>query len=139
MSRISRFSDPRAALAAAMVALAISAQPVLAQGGGGGGGGAQRMQAALFQGITLTPAQKSKVDSIAGAYRANNAGVTPGPDMSPADRQKMRDSRQHEIADLRSVLTSDQQPTFDQNVTQIRSSMRSRGGMRDSTAGGPPQ
>jgi Spy/CpxP family protein refolding chaperone len=138
MSRMSRFPDPRAAVAAAVVALAISAHPAVAQGGGGGDGG-QRLQTALFQGITLSDAQKTKVDSIAGAYRASMSGVTPGPDMSAADRQKMRDSRQHEMADLRSVLTPDQQPTFDQNVSQIRSRMRTRGGgMRDSTSP-PPQ
>jgi hypothetical protein len=90
------------------------------------------MQAALFNGITLSGAQQTKVDSIEGAYRASRGDMTPGPGMSEGDRQKMRESRQHEVADLRTVLTPDQQSAFDQNVANMRQ-MRSRGG------GGSPQ
>jgi Spy/CpxP family protein refolding chaperone len=111
------------------VAFAIAAvTPVIAHaqqdaGGGGRGGGGGRMMAALFNGITLTDAQQKQVDSIRTAYR---------PQMQSAgqDRGARRDLMQKETTDFRSVLTSDQQTTFDKNLADMRSRM---GG------GGPPQ
>jgi Spy/CpxP family protein refolding chaperone len=119
--------------AATIVALAMSALPAAAQGGGGGmgGGGADRgarMHAALFQGITLNDTQQKKVDSIEASYKASRSGMTMGPDASPDDRQKMRESMRQESADYRNVLTPDQQSTFDQNVATLRSQMRARQG-----------
>jgi Spy/CpxP family protein refolding chaperone len=123
----------RLVIAISMVLVATTGQSALAQGGqGGGGGGAARMQAALFEGLTLTDAQRAKVDSIESAYRASAGGAG-------ADRQAMRQSRQQEAADLRAVLTPDQQPQFDKNLASIRSRTRARGGMRDSSSGAPPQ
>ena len=59
-----------AALLATIAALATTALPAAAQGGprggGGGGGGGGRMEAALFNGITLSGAEQSKIDSIDG-------------------------------------------------------------------------
>jgi Spy/CpxP family protein refolding chaperone len=54
--------------------------------------------------------------------------MTMGPDASPDDRQKMRESMRQESADYRNVLTPDQQSTFDQNVATLRSQMRARQG-----------
>jgi Spy/CpxP family protein refolding chaperone len=95
------------------------------------------MLAGLFQGITLTAPQQTKVDSIESAYRASRGDVTPGPGMSQADRQKMRESMRSEVTDLRTVLTSDQQSQFDQNVTTMRSQMKRPGG--GGGGGAPPQ
>jgi len=106
------------------VALAIAAvSPVIAhaqQDGGGGGRGGGRM-AALFNGITLTDAQQKQVDSIRTAYQ---------PQMQSAgqDRAARRDLMQKQTADLRSVLTSDQQTTFDKNLADMRSRMGAGGG-----------
>jgi Spy/CpxP family protein refolding chaperone len=111
---------------AAIVAMAAFA-PVVAHaqqdGGAGGGGRGGRMSAMLFNGITLTDAQQKQVDSIRTAYR---------PQMQSAgqDRGARRDLMQKETTDFRSVLTSDQQTTFDKNLADMRSRM---GG------GGPPQ
>jgi len=84
--------------------------------GGGGGDRGGRMMAALFQGITLSDAQQHQVDSIRTAYR---------PQMQSAgqDRGARRDLMQKETADMRSVLTSDQQSAFDKNLADMRSRM----------------
>jgi Spy/CpxP family protein refolding chaperone len=133
----------RAATAAlAVVALAVSGETAFAQGGGGGGGGGggARMQAALFKGITLTDAERAKVDSIRAAYQANAGGATSGQDMSPDDRQKRRLAMRQQMMDYRTVLTPDQQTQFDQNVAAMRSrGGGAGGGARDTTASGPPQ
>lgn len=111
----------RLAVVAALFAFPVAAYAQQDQGGGGGRGG--RMMTALFQGITLTDAQQKQVDSIRTAYR---------PQMQSAgqDRAARRDLMQKQTADLRTVLTPDQQTTFDKNMADMRSRM---GG------GGPPQ
>lgn len=126
-----------AAAAALTTALICTAAPAaLAQngGGGGGGGGEQRMNA-LFQGITLSSAEQTKVDSIKAAYRAKRGDMKMGPDMSDADRQAARDMMRQSVADYRSVLTPDHQQQFDANVANMRSQMRNRGG---GGGGSPP-
>jgi Spy/CpxP family protein refolding chaperone len=93
---------------------------VSAQQGGGGAGGGGRMMAAMFNGITLSDAQQKQVDSIRTSYQ---------PQMqSAADRDARRGIMQKETADFRSVLTPDQQSTFDKNIADMRSRMRSGGG-----------
>ncbi|MGZ8468965.1 MAG: hypothetical protein ACXW61_05815, partial [Gemmatirosa sp.] len=59
-------------VAGSAAALAVTAAPATAQPpqGGGGGRGGQMMQNLLFEGITLTDAQKVKVDSIRADFRA---------------------------------------------------------------------
>ena len=109
-------------LAAVLAIVAVS--PVIAhaqQDGGGGGGRGGRMMAALFNGITLTDAQQKQVDSIHTAYQ---------PQMQSAgqDRAARRDLMQKQTADFRSVLTSDQQTTFDKNLADMRSRMGAGGG-----------
>ena len=109
-------------LAAAAALLAFPAVTYAQQDNGGGGGDrGGRMMSALFQGITLTDAQQHQVDSIRTSYR---------PQMQSAgqDRSARRDLMQKETADFRSVLTSDQQSTFDKNIADMRSRMGSRGG-----------
>jgi Spy/CpxP family protein refolding chaperone len=126
-----------AASAAALVALvAVQAhaqgQPPVtkdqppAGGGMRGGGGGARMQQMLFEGITLTDAQKAKVDSITASYRQQMQSMprpepgTPPTEEQRAARQKMMQDQQ---AALRAVLTPEQQATFDKNVESMRSRM----------------
>jgi Spy/CpxP family protein refolding chaperone len=130
---------------AVVVATAAAAPAVFAQGtppagadsgrGGGGGGGrggnGERMMEALFNGITLTDAQKKTADSIHTAYGWQIAKVT-----GTTPWITRRDLRQKEMADLRGLLTPAQQPAFDKNLDAIRARMMGRGGRRgDSTAG----
>lgn len=100
---------------AGMVALAAPA--AFAQGGGGGQGrGMQR----LMQGITLTEKQQASVDSIEAAYRSQMPPMQQGQRPDSATMAKMREVRQKEYADVRKVLTPDQQKTFDKNVEDMR-------------------
>lgn len=117
------------ALGAALV-LAI-APMASAQGegmGGSGGRGGARMMETLFKGIDLTDAEKAQVDSIQAAYRAQMPAMTPGQAPDPSARAARREIMQKETADLRSVLTPDQQKVFDKNVEELRNRRRSRSG-----------
>jgi len=82
-------------------------------------GGARRMEL-LFKDITLTQAQQAKVDSIQARYRSERPSFTPGTPPDSATREKIRALFQRERDDLRAVLTSDQQKTFDRNVEEMR-------------------
>jgi Spy/CpxP family protein refolding chaperone len=95
------------------------------------GEGRQRMEAMLFNGITLSTDQQTRIDSIRARYRADAQKLDPR--NNPDDRQKMMQSMQSQMADIRAVLTADQQTIFDQNVQQ----MRDRRAQRD--GGGPPR
>jgi len=105
----------------AVVALLLLPVVARAQDGGGGGGRGGRMIAALFNGITLTDAQQKQVDSIRTAYQ---------PQMQSAQRDERRGLMQKQTADFRTVLTPDQQSTFDKNVADMRSRMGNGGGGR---------
>ena len=104
-----------------------------AEGRGRGmrGEGRQRMEAMLFNGITLSADQQTRIDSIRARYRANAQNLDPR--NNPDDRQKMIQSMQAQMADIRAVLTTDQQAVFDQNVQQMRDRRGQRGGE------GPPR
>lgn len=82
----------------------------------------------LFKGIDLTDAEKAAIDSIQTAYRAKMPARTPGQAPDPSARAAMRETMQKETADLRSVLTPDQQKVFDKNVEEMRSRQRNRSG-----------
>jgi Spy/CpxP family protein refolding chaperone len=101
-----------------MVALAPAAY---AQGGGGQGGG--RGMQMVMQGITLTDKQKTSVDSIQQAYRAQMPAMTPGTPPDSATRAKRMDVMQKQYAAIRSVLTADQQKVFDKNLEDMRANM----------------
>lgn len=91
-------------------------------------GGRENM---LFKGITLSPEQQKQVDTIRARHRDEMRTLR---DSSGGDRQamrgKMRDMMQRHMADIRGVLTPDQQKVFDQNAAQMREHMRDRGGRR---------
>lgn len=121
-----------AALLGGSAALAPAQQsttPPAQQGMGPGmQGRSGRMMEMLFHGITLTAAQQKQVDSITAAYRAQMPAFTPGTSPSPEDRAKRRELMQKQQAEIRVLLTPDQQKTFDANVEEMRSRMQRRGG-----------
>ena len=82
------------------------------------GEGRQRMEAMLFNGITLSSDQQTRIDAIRARYRADAQNLDPR--NNPDDRQKMMQSMQSQMAEIRAVLTSDQQVVFDENVQQMR-------------------
>lgn len=106
----------------ALVAIAPGAQ---AQGGGPGGRG--RMTEVLFKDITLTDAQKAKVDSITTHYREQMMamGGMGGPPDS-ATMAKRREVSAKQNADLRVVLDAEQQKVFDKNVAEMGNRMGRR-------------
>jgi len=99
--------------------------------GGMRGEGRERMEAMLFNGITLSAAQQSQIDSIRARHRADTQGLDPR--NNPDDRQKMMQSMQSQMTEIRAVLTPDQQVVFDQNMQQMRDRRGQRGG------GAPPR
>ena len=102
--------------------LALTVSPAYAQNPGGRGPG-RRMQI-LFRNITLTAEQQGKVDSIQAHYRSQMPSFSAGTPPDSATREKVRGLFRHELADLRAVLTADQQTAFDKNVAEMREGRR---------------
>lgn len=100
-------------------------------GEGRGGMRSQRMEQMLFNGITLSSAQQAQVDSIRARHRSDMQGLDPR--NNPDDRQKMMQSMQSQMSEIRAVLTTDQQTIFDQNMQQMRDRRGQRG-----NGGAPP-
>lgn len=105
-----------------------AAQPDVARGGPGGGGrfggpGGRDMR--LFEGITLSDAQRAQVDSIRASYRDRMMAARQN--SSGGDRSQMRQMMQEQFSAIRAVLTPEQQATFDKNVEQMRSERGRRG------------
>jgi Spy/CpxP family protein refolding chaperone len=98
------------------------------QGQRGGGRGMQL----LFEGMTLTDAQQSKLDSITAKYRAERQKLMPdGRQGGPPDdamRDKMRAMMDKQTAEIRTILTADQQKLFDANVEKRKQAMQQRQG-----------
>lgn len=114
-------------LSLTLVATAVVAAQQPSGGGMGGGGGfGQRRMQRLLQGITLTPDQQAKVDSITAKYRAQMPPFTPGTPPDSATREKMRSLLGNQDEEIRALLTPDQQKVWDQNLTEMRSRMMQR-------------
>jgi Spy/CpxP family protein refolding chaperone len=109
----------RIAAAALLVLVASTAQ---AHGGGqaGPGGGQGRMNEMLFKGIELSADQKTKIDSIQAAARANMQSLMQSGGMQDSTtRAKMMDARKKQNVDIRAVLTAEQQVIFDKNLAEM--------------------
>ncbi len=87
---------------------------------GGQGGMMGRQNEMLFKGITLTAAQQAKVDSIQAKGREEMMAMMQG---GGQDRAALRDvmmqTRAKQMADIRGVLTAEQQAAFDKNVAEM--------------------
>jgi Spy/CpxP family protein refolding chaperone len=94
-------------------------------GRGGGMGGM------LLKDINLTDAQKAQVKAIREKYAPlqlelrKSIQATGGPP-DEATRSKMMDLQSKQAAEIRAVLTADQQSTFDKNLAEMKSRMESR-------------
>jgi Spy/CpxP family protein refolding chaperone len=119
----------------------------------------ERGDRALFNGINLSSAQKTKVDSIRSKYRSESKALREqmAPEMKNAraarqsgdstkiqaarqsmstSREKMMHLRQQEMSAIRGVLDPSQQATFDKNVEQLKNRMHeSRGAHSGSRSG----
>jgi Spy/CpxP family protein refolding chaperone len=106
------------------LALVAAAAPALAQrgprmgGGPGWGGRGPQRRSMLLQGITLTDAQRVRIDSIHAA--APIATGVPRASGDSAVRAQRRAAAAERQAAVRAVLTPDQQAVWDRNVLDVR-------------------
>jgi Spy/CpxP family protein refolding chaperone len=94
------------------------------RGGPGGPGGFGRADQALLRNITLSADQQQRIDTIRTRYRTQMEqlrGQNSGD--RDANRTQMRTIMEKQQAEIRDVLTADQQRVFDQNVADMRSRM----------------
>ncbi len=113
------------------VLLALSSGAALAQQGGGNMGGmqggmgqgrgmmGQRRLDMLLQGITLTPQQQAKVDSIKAATQKEMPAFTPGQRPDSATRAQMRTVMMRQDSSVKALLTPEQQQIWDRNVANM--------------------
>ena len=125
-----RIATLAAALCVGMttVAAAQSTEPQQGQGEGRRGAG---MGGMLLKDITLTDAQKAQVKTIRDKYvpqqielRKQAQAVGGAPD--EATRAKMMDLQSKQAAEIRAILTADQQAQFDKNLAEMKERMASR-------------
>jgi len=104
-------------------AQAVSKDPPAGQppagGGMGGGGGAGRMNAMMFEGITLTADQQHKVDSITAFYREKSMALGRPQQGDTTGMGARRQIGMDRNAAIKAVLTADQQKTFDANMAKM--------------------
>jgi Spy/CpxP family protein refolding chaperone len=124
-----RIATLAAALCVGMTSVA-AAQGVPPQGQGemrrGGGMGGM-----LLKDITLTDAQKDQIKTIREKYmpqqlELRKAAQATGAPPDDATRAKMMDLQNKQAAEIRAILTTDQQATFDKNLAEMKSRMDAR-------------
>ena len=93
---------------------------------GPGGRGAGRGDQAMLRGITLSADQQQRIDSIRTSYRTQMEQLRGSGDRD-AMRAQMRPLMEKQQAEIRAVLTPDQQRQFDQNAAEMRSRMEQGG------------
>ena len=107
--------------AGASVASAQGGPPMGGQQGQGGGRG---MQAMLFEGITLTAGEQTKIDEIRAKYRPQMQALRPAAGQAgPPDestRKKMDELQEHQTHDIREILNDDQRKIFDVNAAAMK-------------------
>ncbi len=104
------------------LALVFVASTAMAQGGGQGMDRAAmqaRQNEMLFKDITLTDAQKAKVDTIQTKAAAERTAMMQGGQMDETARAKMAEMRTKTNTAIRAVLTAEQQPIFDKNLAAM--------------------
>lgn len=121
------------AIRVAMLAVALSAvatsvssaqqQPGQASQSRGGMGGM------ILRGITLTDAQKAQQKVIREKYAPQMMAVrkTSQTSGTPMDQAKLSEIRAAQAAELRAILTPEQQVIFDRNVAEMRARQAQRG------------
>ncbi len=116
---------------AAAIPAAVSAQAPVDAGQGAGprrGGGMQQQM--LMKDIALTADQQAQVEKIGQAAREEMRALgpmQPGTPPDSASRAKREDLRKKQFAEIRKILTADQQKIFDANVEEMGKRMQ---GMR---------
>lgn len=105
-------------IAALGLALMVGSTAAYAQGGGGGGGGGRGGRGNMMMtGITLSEEQTAKVAEINGRYAADRAAARELMQTDrPAFMKKNTEISAKVNAEIRAILTPDQQAVFDKNA-----------------------
>lgn len=75
----------------------------------------------LLKGITLTADQQAKLDAMMAKHHTERQSAAPdGNRADPAAREKMRAEMQKRYAEIREILTADQQKVFDANIEEMK-------------------
>jgi Spy/CpxP family protein refolding chaperone len=104
--------------------LAAASAPVMAQGNMGGMDPAQMVQRStdrLMTGITLSASQSDSVKAINARFLTSAQAA-----MTSGDRSQMGAMRTKQRADLRAILTADQQAVFDKNIADMEKARANR-------------
>ena len=110
-------------VAGSAVATAQDPQPQGQRQGGGRGMGM------LMQGITLTPEQQTKVDSINAKYATERRAIMQDEGLDQdARRAKGRELMGKQRDEIKAVLTDEQKKVFDKNVEDMQARMQQGGG-----------
>ena len=80
-----------------------------------------RGHAMLLKGITLSADQQTKLDALMAKHHTEREAMSPS-DARPdsASRAKMRADMDKHYAEVRDILTADQQKVFDANVAEMK-------------------
>jgi Spy/CpxP family protein refolding chaperone len=112
---------------ATSVAAAQTQTPPQGQGEMRRGGG---MGGMLLKDITLTDAQKAQIKTIREKYAPQQLELRKSAQavgsVDEATRTKMADLQTKQAAEIRAVLTADQQATFDKNLVDMKARMEAR-------------
>ena len=128
--KVIRIAALAAALCAGITSIAAAQGKPEPQGKGemrrGGGMGGM-----LLKDITLTDAQKEQIKTIREKYMPQQMELRKAAEAtgSPADegtRGKIMDLQAKQVADIRAVLTADQQAVFDKNLAEMKARMDAR-------------
>jgi Spy/CpxP family protein refolding chaperone len=127
--KVIRIATLTFALSAGLASIAAGqGQPEPAQGEMRRGGG---MGGMLLKDITLTDSQKAQVKTIREKYlpqqmELRKAAQASGGPPDEATRSKMMDLQEKQAAEIRAILTADQQKVFDGNLKEMRDRMEAR-------------
>lgn len=83
-----------------------------------------KRQKLLLHGITLTPDQQAKVDTLEARYATQVPMMQPGTPPDAAMQDRLRLLFEKYDGELRLVLTADQQKAFDKNRAEVRRQQR---------------
>ena len=127
--KVIRIATLAIALCAGMTSIASAQGQPEPQGQGGRGGGG--MGGMLLKDITLTDAQKDQIKTIREKYmpqqmELRKAAQATGTAPDEATRTKMMGLQTKQAADIRAVLTADQQVIFDKNMADMKARMETR-------------
>jgi Spy/CpxP family protein refolding chaperone len=127
--KVIRIATLAVALCAGMTSVAAAqAQPEPGKQGQGemrrGGG----MGGMLLKDITLTDAQKAQIKTIREKYMPQQMALrkavqATGAPADDATRARMKDLRTQQANEIRAILTTDQQTTFDHNLQEMKEHM----------------